>query len=105
MSANWTASFPRQRIFMEKKDGPFGKEFPVSETPTPDGTPGYSNLNGSRKRDVARWTNFGGPIPVGGRPIHSCSEVPISRINTEGVVKRITQIDDSPTDPDAEDSD
>ncbi|MBW0473881.1 hypothetical protein O181_013596 [Austropuccinia psidii MF-1] len=62
-------------------------------------------VNGSRQRDVARWTNVGGPIPVGGRPIYSSSEVPISRINTEGVVKRIRQIADSPPDPDAEGSD
>ncbi|MBW0587736.1 hypothetical protein O181_127451 [Austropuccinia psidii MF-1] len=55
-------------------------------------------------RDVARWTNVGGPIPVGGRPIYASSEVPISRINTEGVAKRI-RIADSPTDPDAEGSD
>ncbi|MBW0500635.1 hypothetical protein O181_040350 [Austropuccinia psidii MF-1] len=41
-------------------------------------------LTGSRQRDVARWTNVGGPIPIGGRPIYSRSEVPISRINTEG---------------------
>ncbi|MBW0564512.1 hypothetical protein O181_104227, partial [Austropuccinia psidii MF-1] len=60
---------------------------------------------GSRKRDVARWTNVGGPIPVGGRPIYSSSEVTISRTNTEGVVKRIRRIADSPTDPDAEGSD
>ncbi|MBW0580156.1 hypothetical protein O181_119871, partial [Austropuccinia psidii MF-1] len=60
---------------------------------------------GSRQRDVVRWTNVGGPIPVGGRPIYSSSEVPISRINTEGVVKRIRRIADSPTDPDAEGSD
>ncbi|MBW0514896.1 hypothetical protein O181_054611 [Austropuccinia psidii MF-1] len=62
-------------------------------------------VTGSRKRDVARWTNVGGPIPVGGRPIYSSSEVPISRINTEGVVKRIRRISDSPADPDAEGSD
>ncbi|MBW0519238.1 hypothetical protein O181_058953 [Austropuccinia psidii MF-1] len=47
----------------------------------------------------------GGPIPVGGRPIYSSSEVPISRINTEGVVNRIRRIADSPTAPDAEGSD
>ncbi|MBW0489485.1 hypothetical protein O181_029200 [Austropuccinia psidii MF-1] len=57
------------------------------------------------QRDVARWTNGGEPIPVGGRPIYSSSEVPISRINTEGVVKRIRQIANSPPDPDAEGSD
>ncbi|MBW0575583.1 hypothetical protein O181_115298 [Austropuccinia psidii MF-1] len=57
------------------------------------------------QRDVARWTNVGGTIPVGGRPIYSSSEVPISRINTEGIVKRIRQISDSPPDPDAEGSD
>ncbi|MBW0554634.1 hypothetical protein O181_094349 [Austropuccinia psidii MF-1] len=64
-----------------------------------------AKVTGSRQRDVARWTNVGGPIPVGGRPIYSSSEVPISRINTEGVVKRIRRIADSPTDPDAEGSD
>ncbi|MBW0508532.1 hypothetical protein O181_048247 [Austropuccinia psidii MF-1] len=58
-----------------------------------------------KQRDVARWTNVGGPIPVGGRLIYSSSEVPISRINTEGVGKRIIQIADSPPDPDAEGSD
>ncbi|MBW0568930.1 hypothetical protein O181_108645 [Austropuccinia psidii MF-1] len=94
-----------RRYFWSKKDGPFGKEFPVSEAPTLDGTSGYSALTGSRQRDVARWTNVGGPIPVGGRPIYHSSEVPISRINTEGIVKQIRQISDSPPDPDAEGSD
>ncbi|MBW0573200.1 hypothetical protein O181_112915 [Austropuccinia psidii MF-1] len=55
-------------------------------------------VTGSRQRDVVRWTNVVGPI-------YSSSEVPISRINTEGVVKRIRRIADSPTDPDAEGSD
>ncbi|MBW0547650.1 hypothetical protein O181_087365 [Austropuccinia psidii MF-1] len=94
-----------RRYLWSRQDGPCGNEFPVPEAPTPDGTSGYSHLTGSRKRDVARWTNVGGPIPVGGRPIYSGSEVPISRINTEGVVKRIRRISDSPTDPDAEVSD
>ncbi|MBW0582765.1 hypothetical protein O181_122480 [Austropuccinia psidii MF-1] len=49
------------------------------------------------KGDVARWTNVGGPK-------YSSSEVPISRINTEGIVKRIRKIADSPPDPDAEGS-
>ncbi|MBW0559328.1 hypothetical protein O181_099043 [Austropuccinia psidii MF-1] len=62
-------------------------------------------VTGSRQRDVGRWINVGGSIPVGGRPIYSSSEVPISRINTEEVVKRVRRIADSPTDPDAEDSD
>ncbi|MBW0555650.1 hypothetical protein O181_095365 [Austropuccinia psidii MF-1] len=88
-----------------KKDGHFGKELPVSEGPTPDGTSGYSDLTGSRQRDVSRWTNVGGPIPVGGRSIYSSSEVPISRINTEGVVKQMGRISDSPPDLDAEGSD
>ncbi|MBW0556167.1 hypothetical protein O181_095882 [Austropuccinia psidii MF-1] len=57
------------------------------------------------QRDVARWTNVVGPIPVGGRPIYSSSEVPISRINTEGIVKAIGQSANSPPDPDAEGSD
>ncbi|MBW0552205.1 hypothetical protein O181_091920 [Austropuccinia psidii MF-1] len=43
-----------------KKYGPFGKEFPAPEDPTPD-------VTGSRKRGVARWTN------VGGRSIYSSS--------------------------------
>ncbi|MBW0543291.1 hypothetical protein O181_083006 [Austropuccinia psidii MF-1] len=55
-------------------------------------------------RDVARWTNVGGPIPVGGRPIYSSSEVPISRTNTEGIVKIIRKITNSPPDPDSEGS-
>ncbi|MBW0578250.1 hypothetical protein O181_117965 [Austropuccinia psidii MF-1] len=61
-------------------------------------------LQGILLRDVARWTNVGELIPVGGRPIYSSSEVPISRINTEGIVKRIRQIYDSPPYPDAEGS-
>ncbi|MBW0545838.1 hypothetical protein O181_085553 [Austropuccinia psidii MF-1] len=40
-----------------------------------------------------------------GTDILMYSEVPISRINTEGVVKRIRRISDYPTDPDAEGSD
>ncbi|MBW0487097.1 hypothetical protein O181_026812 [Austropuccinia psidii MF-1] len=64
-----------------------------------------SSVTGSRKRDVARWTNVAGTIPVGGRSIYCSSEVPISRINTEGVVKRIRQIADSHTEPYAEGSD
>ncbi|MBW0565723.1 hypothetical protein O181_105438 [Austropuccinia psidii MF-1] len=100
--------FNFRRHLCSRKDGPFGKEFPVSEEPTPDGTSGFSQLTGSRQRDVARWTSVGGPIPVGGRPIYSSSEVPISRTNAEGVVKlvkRIRRIDDSATDPDSEGSD
>ncbi|MBW0575829.1 hypothetical protein O181_115544 [Austropuccinia psidii MF-1] len=95
----------RVSSFQHKKDGPFGKEFPVSEGPTPDATSGYSDLTGSRQRDVARWTNFGGSIPVGGRTIYSSSEVPISRINTEGEVKIIRRTANSPPDLDAEGSD
>ncbi|MBW0571061.1 hypothetical protein O181_110776 [Austropuccinia psidii MF-1] len=57
------------------------------------------------QRDVARWTNDGGPILVGGRPIYSSSEVPIFRIKTEGIVKRIRLVSNSPPDPDAEGSD
>ncbi|MBW0476692.1 hypothetical protein O181_016407 [Austropuccinia psidii MF-1] len=94
-----------RRYLWGEKDGPFGKEFPVSEGPTPDATSGYSDLTGSRQRDVARWTNFGGSIPVDGRLIYSNSAVPISRINDEGVVKRIRRIANSLPDPDAEGSD
>ncbi|MBW0544224.1 hypothetical protein O181_083939 [Austropuccinia psidii MF-1] len=64
-----------RRYLWSKKDSLFGKEFPVSEGPTPYGTSGYSD------------------------------SVPISRINTEGVVKRIGQIDNYPPVSDAEGSD
>ncbi|MBW0499943.1 hypothetical protein O181_039658 [Austropuccinia psidii MF-1] len=64
-----------------------------------------ATVTGSRQRDVARWTNVGGPLPVGGRPIYSSSEVPISRINIEGVVKQIRIISNSPPNPDTEGSD
>ncbi|MBW0503423.1 hypothetical protein O181_043138 [Austropuccinia psidii MF-1] len=87
-----------RRYLWSKKDEPFGIELPFSEAPTLD-------VTGSRQRDVSRWTNVGGPNPVGGRAIYSSSEVPISRINTEGIVKRIRQIANSPPDPDAEGSD
>ncbi|MBW0525535.1 hypothetical protein O181_065250 [Austropuccinia psidii MF-1] len=70
-----------RRYLWSKKDGPLGKELPVSEAPTLDGTYGYSDF--------------------GGRPIYSSSEAPISRINAEGMVKKIRQIADSPPDPDA----
>ncbi|MBW0477415.1 hypothetical protein O181_017130 [Austropuccinia psidii MF-1] len=92
-----------RRYLWSKKDGHFGKEFPVYEAPTLDGNSGYSSC--SRQRDVARWTNVGGPIPVGGRPIYSSSEAPISSINTEGIVKRIGRIANSPPVTDAEGSD
>ncbi|MBW0546786.1 hypothetical protein O181_086501 [Austropuccinia psidii MF-1] len=61
-------------------------------------------VTGSRQVNVARWTNVGGPIPVGGRLLYSSSEVPSSIINTYGVVKRIRRISDSPPDSDAEGS-
>ncbi|MBW0565322.1 hypothetical protein O181_105037 [Austropuccinia psidii MF-1] len=51
------------------------------------------------QRDVSRWTNVGGPIPVGGRAIYSSSEVSI------GIVKIIRGIANSPPYPDAEGSD
>ncbi|MBW0501072.1 hypothetical protein O181_040787 [Austropuccinia psidii MF-1] len=51
------------------------------------------------------WNNVRGPIPTGGRPIKSISEVPISRINSQGVVTRIRKISDFPTNPDGEGSD
>ncbi|MBW0536034.1 hypothetical protein O181_075749 [Austropuccinia psidii MF-1] len=34
----------------------------------------YLWITGSRQRDVARWTNFGRPLPVGGRPIYANAE-------------------------------
>ncbi|MBW0489331.1 hypothetical protein O181_029046 [Austropuccinia psidii MF-1] len=65
----------------------------------------YLWMTGSRQRDVARWTIVGGPIPFGGRPIYSSSEVLISRTKTEGIVKRIRRITNSIPDPDDEGSD
>ncbi|MBW0470491.1 hypothetical protein O181_010206 [Austropuccinia psidii MF-1] len=88
----------------ERMMGHFG-EFPVSEAPTPYGTSGYSSFTGYRRQDVERWTNTGGPIIVSGRPIYSGSNVPIPRINEQGVVKWIRRIADSPTGPNAEGSD
>ncbi|MBW0538123.1 hypothetical protein O181_077838 [Austropuccinia psidii MF-1] len=90
-------AFNIKSYLWSKKDGSFGKVFPVSEAATPD-------VTGSKKREVARWTNVGGPIQVGGRQIYSSSEVAISIINTKGVVKIITQIADSPPNPDDESS-
>ncbi|MBW0494569.1 hypothetical protein O181_034284 [Austropuccinia psidii MF-1] len=94
-----------RRYLWSRKDGPFGKEFQFSEGTTTYGISRFSHLTGSRHRDVVRWTNVGGPISAGSRPIYSSSEIPISRINTEGVVKSIRRIADSPPDPDAEGSD
>ncbi|MBW0557865.1 hypothetical protein O181_097580 [Austropuccinia psidii MF-1] len=86
--------------FGERKIGLLGKIFQFLR-PLPlmvlQGIPAH--------REVARWINFRGLIPIGGRPIYSSSEVPISRINTECVVKRIRQIANSPTNPDAKISD
>ncbi|MBW0529062.1 hypothetical protein O181_068777 [Austropuccinia psidii MF-1] len=93
-----------RRYLWSKKDGPSGKEFRVSEAPTPDANSGYS-ASGSRQRDVARWPNVGWSLPVGGSPTYSSSEVPISRINNGGVVKQTRRIANSPPDPDAEGSD
>ncbi|MBW0591577.1 hypothetical protein O181_131292, partial [Austropuccinia psidii MF-1] len=36
-----TSSF--SHYLWSRKDGPFGKEFPAPEAPTPDGTSGYSH--------------------------------------------------------------
>ncbi|MBW0462857.1 hypothetical protein O181_002572 [Austropuccinia psidii MF-1] len=91
-----------RRYFWSTMDGKFGREFPVSEAPTPDETSGYSSLTGCRRQKLERWTNTGGPIPVGGRPIYSSSEIPLSRIYEQGVVKWIRRIANSPTDPDSE---
>ncbi|MBW0476635.1 hypothetical protein O181_016350 [Austropuccinia psidii MF-1] len=94
-----------RRFLWSKRMDLLGRISQLLKPPPPDGTSGCSNLTGSTQRDVARWTNVGGPIPVAGRPIYSSSEAPISRINTEGVVKRIRQISNSPPDPDSESSD
>ncbi|MBW0504544.1 hypothetical protein O181_044259 [Austropuccinia psidii MF-1] len=46
-----------------------------------------------------------GPSQFGGRKIYFSSKVPISWMNTEGIVKQIRRISDSPPDWDAEGSD
>ncbi|MBW0527682.1 hypothetical protein O181_067397 [Austropuccinia psidii MF-1] len=84
-----------------KKNGTFGNELLVSEDPTLDGTSGYSACRGIWPGGLM----FEGPSQSVVRQIYSSSEVPISRINTEGIVKRIRQIAYSPPDPDAEGSD
>ncbi|MBW0468755.1 hypothetical protein O181_008470 [Austropuccinia psidii MF-1] len=55
-------------------------------------------VNVSRQRDLARWTNVGGPI-------YCSAKVPISRTNNEGVVKRIRKLTDSQTNTNSKDSD
>ncbi|MBW0554756.1 hypothetical protein O181_094471 [Austropuccinia psidii MF-1] len=72
---------------------------------TSRGSSFQSLVTGSRKRDVARWTNVEGPIPTGARTIYSGSEVLISRFNIQGLVKRLSRIADSPTNSDSEGSD
>ncbi|MBW0552908.1 hypothetical protein O181_092623 [Austropuccinia psidii MF-1] len=53
----------------------------------------------SRKRDFQRCTNFGGAIPTSWRPIYFILKVPIFRINSQVVVKRIKRISDLETTP------
>ncbi|MBW0541110.1 hypothetical protein O181_080825 [Austropuccinia psidii MF-1] len=67
--------------------------------------PGTPLSNVRWQREVERWTNAGGLIPTGGRPIYSSSEVPISMTNYQGVVKRIRRTANSPTNTDSEESD
>ncbi|MBW0557687.1 hypothetical protein O181_097402 [Austropuccinia psidii MF-1] len=97
-----SSQFLRHLLLMELQGVPIASNL---NTLIKIGTDILDVVTGSRQRDVARWTNVGRPIPAGCRPIYSSSEVPISRINTEGVVKSIGRIADSPTDPDAECSD
>ncbi|MBW0481278.1 hypothetical protein O181_020993 [Austropuccinia psidii MF-1] len=94
-SSSRSAATTFKRCLWSKKDAPFGKEVPIPEAPTPDVTV-------YRQREVARWTNVGAPIPTGGRETYSISQLPISRINNQGAVKRIRKIAESPKNPDAE---
>ncbi|MBW0507962.1 hypothetical protein O181_047677 [Austropuccinia psidii MF-1] len=80
MSSSWASSFQCQKVFVEL-------------------------VTASRQRAVAKWTDFGGRIPLGGRPIYSSSAVPISRIKNEGLVRQIRRITNSAPDPDSEGSD
>ncbi|MBW0472673.1 hypothetical protein O181_012388 [Austropuccinia psidii MF-1] len=91
-----------RQYLWSKKEWKFGRESPVSEALTSDGTSGHSNC---KQRDVARWTNVGGPIPSGGSPTYSSSEFPISRIKIQGVGKKISRISGSHTHSDDEGSD
>ncbi|MBW0498821.1 hypothetical protein O181_038536 [Austropuccinia psidii MF-1] len=75
-----------RRYLWSKKDGSFGKELPVSGAHTLDGR--------------GMWP--GGPMLEG--PFQLVL-VPISRINAEGIVKRIRQIANSTPDPYAKGSD
>ncbi|MBW0468107.1 hypothetical protein O181_007822 [Austropuccinia psidii MF-1] len=92
------------------------------EAPIPDGTSGSFNCKchiipelidtdisdlatGFKKRTVEGWTNVGGAIPIGGRPIYSGSQVSISGKNNQGIVKLIRIIFNFPNDPEIELSD
>ncbi|MBW0476796.1 hypothetical protein O181_016511 [Austropuccinia psidii MF-1] len=46
MSSSWFSGFNVRRYLWSKKDGPFGKEFPVTEGPTLDATSGYYDYRG-----------------------------------------------------------
>ncbi|MBW0575229.1 hypothetical protein O181_114944 [Austropuccinia psidii MF-1] len=54
-----------------KKDGPFGKEFPIFEAPTPDGTSGCSSCIGMLQ---------GGPILEGPFPLVVGQFAPVQRL-------------------------
>ncbi|MBW0568690.1 hypothetical protein O181_108405 [Austropuccinia psidii MF-1] len=104
----WEKTFQEYRssnVYWNKKDGPYGLEFTVSEGPTPEDTSGNPNFTRSRKIYFQRCTNVGASIPLGERPIYSSSAVPISRIQHQGIVKWIRRIAYSPTNPDGEGSD
>ncbi|MBW0501307.1 hypothetical protein O181_041022 [Austropuccinia psidii MF-1] len=61
-------------------------------------------MTGSRQRDVRRWTNSPGSISTCERPFYASSEVPIPRINNQGILNRIRRIHNLPTNPDGEGS-
>ncbi|MBW0517839.1 hypothetical protein O181_057554 [Austropuccinia psidii MF-1] len=84
MSEYRSAAFQHQKVFSEKEVWAFWER-----GTTPD--------EGGCKVD-----KFWGGIPTSGRPIYSSSEVPISRIINQGVVKRIRRISDSPNNEDVE---
>ncbi|MBW0511384.1 hypothetical protein O181_051099 [Austropuccinia psidii MF-1] len=61
-----------KRYLWSKKDGSFGKEFPVTEAPTPDGTSGYCKFRG-------RWLD--GPMLEG-------QFIPVQRFESQGLTTK-----------------
>ncbi|MBW0482907.1 hypothetical protein O181_022622 [Austropuccinia psidii MF-1] len=72
------AAFNVRRYLWSKKDGPFGKDFPLSEGPTPDGTSGYSDCSDELDGEDAEVVDN----PVGHKSSTSPSQPPSKRFQS-----------------------